>query len=144
MATMGSLASLASQDRIYRLENYFSIDYWTDIFDSGGGSDSRATSQVFPWRSRDINQEVDYFFSGNHIYDGHDAPKIFFADTVTAATQGATVPSGLVFAPWDFTTVGFYRGLVNESFSLASYSEDKTGVNPRLSEENRGWPKNGC
>jgi hypothetical protein len=119
-ATMGSLASLASQDRIYRLENYFSIDYWTDIFDSGGGSDSRATSQVFPWRSRDINQQVDYFLSGIHIYDGHDAPKIFFADTVTAATQGAAVPSGLAFAPWDFTAVGFFRGLVHEGFLLPS------------------------
>jgi uncharacterized protein (DUF302 family) len=31
-----------------------------------------------------------------------------------------------------------------KTIPLASYSEDKTGVNPRLSEENRGWPKNGC
>ncbi len=126
-ATMGSLANHTLEDRIYRLENYFSIDVTDSVLVDGDGSN--ATSQVFPWRSGDINgtqigqqinQRVDYFNGSSFEYGGHDGPKLFFADTVIATTQGATVPSGLVFAPWDFTTVGFYRGLVNESFLLPS------------------------
>ena len=136
---MGSLASLSSQDRIYRLENYFSFDMTDLDFNWGDGGGRNATSQVFttwgtPTRvGRDINQRVDYQTSPGTptVYGGpvdffgigHSGPKRFFADSVIFTTQGASVPNGLVFFPaslGDYTKIGFERGLVNESFLLPS------------------------
>lgn len=130
---MGLLAGASYQDRIYRLENYFSIDV-TDIDWVSGGWN--VTSQQFSWRSKDINQEVDYPSAdpigsyGGPVFDldgiGHSGPKRFYADTVIAATAGKSVPAGLVYAPWSFTAVGFYRGLVYESFLLPSITVQPT------------------
>lgn len=140
-ATMSLLASHPSADRIYRMENYYAIDYTDVDFDWGNGGGSRATSQVFSWRSRDINQRVDYpknpilyplnpgNFYGVDLLDpiGHGGPIRFYADTVTA-TSGVTVPNGLAQAPWSFTSVGFYRGLVTEGFLLPSITAQPLSV----------------
>lgn len=127
-STMGLIDTHPSADRIYRLENYFAIDY-TDIdFDFGSGGGSRATSQTFSWRGRDINHRVDYapnpiVHPGNYYgvepsdLIGHAGPLRFYADSVLAS-DGPPIPNGLALAPWDFTSVGFYRGLVNEGFLL--------------------------
>jgi YVTN family beta-propeller protein len=130
-ATMGSLKKNASEDRMYRLENYFAID-WTD------NVGMQATSQTFIWRGRDINRQIDYiaypFGAPFHYYGpfppgdiaGHAGPIRFYADSVVATTPGASVPDGLAQAPWDFTSVGFYRGLVNEGFLLPSITVQPT------------------
>lgn len=124
-STMGLLATHPSAERIYRLENYFAVDTLTDFdFDLGNGGGSRATSQTFAWRGRDINQRVDYlttlpFGTPHTYYDGHGGPLLFYGDSAVAS-DGPPIPDGQAFAPWDFTSIGFYRGLVNEGFLLPS------------------------
>ena len=117
-ARMSQLAAHPSADRIYRLENYYANDSTDKDFDWGSGGGRKATSQPFVWRTRDINHRVDYNFG--FYYDGHGGPIRFYADTVTATTQGAGVPNGLARASWElgFTGYGFYRGLVNEGTLL--------------------------
>lgn len=118
-ATISQLALHSSTDRIYRLENYYANDATDVDFDWGNGGGRKATSQIFVWRSRDINHRVDYNSTLGFYYDGHGGPIRFFADTVVT-TAGPPVPNGLAFAPWDFASVGYYRGLVNEGFLLPS------------------------
>ncbi|MEK7684677.1 MAG: MBG domain-containing protein, partial [Verrucomicrobiota bacterium] len=120
-STMSQLVAHPSVDRIFRLENYYAVDFTDRDFDWGSGGGSKATSQPFIWRSRDINHRVDY---DSRVYLGHGGPIRFYADTVTATTTGATVPDGLAQAPWDFTSVGFYRGLVIEGFLLPSITAE--------------------
>ena len=113
---MSQLSSHTSADRIYRLENYYAVDASDSDQDWLAVGGNKATSQVFSWRSRDINHRVDFNSSLGFFYDDHGGPIRFYADTITAT--GGLVPDGLARAPWDFTTVGYYRGLSCEGFLL--------------------------
>jgi len=108
---MGQLDEHSDSARIFRIENYYAIDVETDFdFDYGQGGGSRATSQAFNWRSRDINHRVDYVSTlpAGVYYKSHGGPIRFYADTVAIA-GGASTPAGLAFAPWEFTQVGWLR-----------------------------------
>jgi hypothetical protein len=55
----------------------------------------------------------------------------------------SSVPVGPLLAP--FRYLELTRCLCSSRFapgSLASHSEAKVGIDPRLSEEDQGWPKN--
>lgn len=101
VSTLESLAHANEEGRIYRLENYYSIDVVP------------ATHSRFDWRAGDINLRVPH---GEH-YSGHSGPVRFYADSVTA-TVGGTVPPGQATAPWAYTQVGFFRSLLHEGALL--------------------------
>lgn len=110
---MGQLDEHSASARIFRIENYYAIDAGTDFdFDFGEGGGSRATSQTFDWRSRDINHRVDYtsMLLADTFYNDHGGPIRFYADTVVAA-GGSSTPVGLAFAPWKFIEAGWFRSL---------------------------------
>jgi len=110
---MSSLASNASVNRIYRLENYYSVDL-TDASLSGifpGGS--KATSQSFSWRPTDVNQRVDFTIGVKPYYNislptdqsGHGGPIRFYADTV-AAIDG-NLSDAFVKSPYTAANYGY-------------------------------------
>ncbi len=98
---MSQLASIAGNDRISLLENYYADDLET----------LTPTEQTFSWRGGDINQEVDW----NLIYyDSHSGPIQFYQDTVYQSIVGNPTPSGLygLGCPFDYSQVGWLRSLL--------------------------------
>jgi hypothetical protein len=101
-SNMSQLNSVAGNDRIALLENYYADDItWLP------------TQQTFSWRSSDINQRVDWPASTPIYYDSHGGPIQFFADTVYVSIAGNSAPSGLygLGCPFDYSQVGWIRSL---------------------------------
>ena len=104
---MNQLDSVPGNERIYRLENYYSLDI------TGKGTEAE-----FIWRSGDTNLLVNlkenkpYYGDEIPIRYGHFGPIQFYADTViTTEIPTPPIPPGLVGVPFNFTTVGWYRSL---------------------------------
>lgn len=99
-AYMSQLASVAGNDRISLLENYYADDLETFT----------PTEQTFSWRSGDINQRVDW---GLIYYDSHGGPIEFYRDTAYQTIIGNPTPPGLygLGCPFDFSQVGWLRSL---------------------------------
>jgi pimeloyl-ACP methyl ester carboxylesterase len=150
-ATISDLATHTHRERIWRMENYHSIDVTDVDFDWGNGGGSNATSQYFSWRSSiDINKRVDYqrnlniwlnyygdeFIpaTGIPIKSGHAGPIQFYSDTVVAATPGGWIASELANAPWIFTDYGFYRSMTHQSYLLPQISSQPTSKTIQLGQ----------
>ncbi|MSU64254.1 MAG: hypothetical protein EXS31_18000 [Pedosphaera sp.] len=123
-AVMSATDELPGSDRIYRLENYYAEDQTATPI-CGGVLPTISTQEVFDWRAgRDINQRVNWgtlpLLPCDLHYFSHSGPIEFYADTVKASIQGEAVPSGLFGSgvPFEFTRIGWYRSLTEESFLL--------------------------
>jgi len=123
---MTELSAHQHNDRIYRLENYYAVDFGTDadlIFNPGGYGAWYATSQTFPWSGKHINGlrvDIDpilgtYFGSSLlRTYGEHDGPIDFYTDTVLLNTSPYTTPYWLTFTrEWDISSFGFSQSLVD-------------------------------
>jgi hypothetical protein len=103
MAAMNSLASDTHQDRIYRLENYWTEDLGTV------GTDNPS----FAWRGAiDIlGRKVNWDLALAYRYEGHSGPLLFYADTINSSLPGAVVPHELLWAPFQFSDYGWFKSM---------------------------------
>ena len=121
-AVMSATDELPGSDRIYRLENYYAEDQTATPL-CGGVLPTISTQEVFNWRTgRDISQRVNWGtlpqVPCDLHYFSHSGPIEFYADTVKASIKGEPVPGGLFGSAFEFTRIGWYRSLSEESFLL--------------------------
>src|SRR5205823_5161021 len=96
---MSQFAGVTGNDRIHRLENYYSRDLETSI----------ATWQTFAWRVADINQIVSWDNLIDFFYPSHSGPIQFYGDTVQVTFMNEARPPGLygLGCPFDYSQVGW-------------------------------------
>jgi hypothetical protein len=109
--------------------------YDTEMSNSGDAAKAKDKFNNNVEQIMELKQQVTITEARSIFYQGHDVLQISGTGKVLVAAPNGDSPL-LNSANQPHARLHF--------LSLASYSEDKTGVNPRLSEENRGWPKNGC
>jgi hypothetical protein len=102
MDAMNSLATSPNQNRIFRLENYYSSP------DKELGTDNPR----FTWRD-DIDIE-GFWTAWNGVrsrYYGHSGPILFYADEVSSSDPRSNVAFQLLTAGFDYHQFGWWRSL---------------------------------
>jgi hypothetical protein len=129
--TAMSLTYAPGDDRIIRLENYFSDD---SISSTGHFDFTLGTQETFSWGSRGYNLRVDHGstgFPGVALwYDYHAGPIQFYSDTAHAAAFNNILPGLETISP-AYNTIGWYRSLFrNTSLPVITSHPESQIANP--------------
>ena len=117
MNAMDSIATDAHQDRIYRLENY-----WSDDLETLG-----TNNPLFDWRPviDILGLEVNWPQDFPVYYVGHTGPISFYADEVSAAA--GSLPDALVFAPFEYRDYAWFKSMFYQALILPHIASQPQG-----------------